>query len=251
MRWDAELYTKRHQFVSEYGESLLNYVPECDAILDVGCGTGELTQKLCRKATYVRGVDRSEAMTQKAKEQFPNLDVIPEDILHYQDAHRYDVVFSNAVFHWIPQQDQPQLLTKIGQLLKKQGLLIAEFGGAYNIEAILNAFKCALRTKGVTSQLHFYFPDPRTYQQLLEQQGFTIKRLSHYYRPTPLQNGYHGLPTWLRQFFAQDLENFSEQEQEEIIQQTCRKVMPCLWNGATWVADYWRMQVIASRNTRN
>ncbi|MFD1672996.1 class I SAM-dependent methyltransferase [Agrilactobacillus yilanensis] len=247
MHWDAEGYRKNQQFVAKYGTALLEDVPECDAILDVGCGTGVLTKQLCRKATFVRGIDQSAAMVRVAKSQFPNLDITVGDILQYHDAHRYDVVFSNAVFHWISRRQQGQLLAKVHQLLKQQGLLVAEFGGAYNIDQIYQAFVSVLKTYAIKSKLHFYFPDPRTYQKLLIQQGFLIKKLNHYYRPTPLENGYHGLPSWLAQFFEADLVQLPEAQQTEIIQKTCDKLMPKLWDGTSWVADYWRLQVVAQK----
>lgn len=250
MYWDADEYIRAHRFITKYGEALLNDVPDCDAILDIGCGTGELTKLLGRKATFVRGIDQSETMIQRAKAQFPTLDISVADILHYQDAHRYDVAFANAVFHWIDPKAQPRLLGKIAQLLKRRGLLVTEFGGAYNVEVIRKAFQAALHTYHAQSKLRFYFPEPKAYQKLLHRQGFIIHKLNHDYRPTPLQNGYHGLPTWLHQFFETDLKRFTPTQQADIIQRTCDKAMPQIWDGTSWIADYWRLQVVAEKKTK-
>lgn len=247
MLWDAEDYIQKHRFTTNYGGSLLKDVPECDAILDVGCGTGALTKLLSRKATFVRGIDHSKEAIQEAKRQFPNLDVSLADILDYEDAHRYDLVFSNAVFHLIPEQKQSQLLIKIRKLLSLQGLLITEFSGAYNYAKIRKAFDVSLKRYHKKSTLRFYLPGPMTYQHLLQQEGFIAQTLCHVYQPTTLPDGYHGLPTWLTQFFKSDLARFSSEEQKDIIQQTCDQLMPELWDGTSWYLDCWQLQVIAQK----
>lgn len=136
MDWNAALYRKSHGFVAEYGKNLLACVPE-DAgqcILDFGCGTGELTAALARKAGQVIGVDQSAAMIRAAREKYPG----PE--YHVLDAAglavqgwtaRFDLVFSNAVFHWI--QDQDALLRALHAVLKPGGLLVCEFGAQGNV----------------------------------------------------------------------------------------------------------------------
>ena len=86
MDWNAALYRKSHGFVAEYGKNLLACVPE-DAgqcILDFGCGTGELTAALARKAGQVIGVDQSAAMIRAAREKYTG----PEN--HVLDAARID-----------------------------------------------------------------------------------------------------------------------------------------------------------------
>ncbi|MCH4171658.1 MAG: methyltransferase domain-containing protein [Lactobacillus sp.] len=249
MHWDAEEYDHDHGFVAKYGENLLQFVPDCNAILDIGSGTGELTRLLTHKATFVRGIDSSWEMVKQAKLQFPQLDVMQANILTYEDAHRYDVVFSNAVFHWIPPKDQNLLLAQITKLMQPNGLLIAEFGGAYNIEYICDAFKHSLAHYGLRSSLNFFFPHAKPYQELLEQHGFEVKRLSHYYRPTQLADGHHGLANWLRQFFATDLDPLPEVVQKAIIDNTYAQLAPILWKDGYWQADYWRMQVVAQLTT--
>ena len=137
MDWNPALYRKSHGFVAEYGKNLLACVPE-DAgqcILDFGCGTGELTAALARKAGQVIGADQSAAMIRAAREKCPG----PE--YHVLDAAglaaqgwtaRFDLVFSNAVFHWI--QDQDALLRTLHAFLKPGGLLVCEFGAQGNVQ---------------------------------------------------------------------------------------------------------------------
>jgi len=72
MKWNFTVYYKKHNFVSEYGKGLLEFVPKNDgqAILDLGCGTGILTAQLADLCNKIVGVDNSQSMIEKASEQF-------------------------------------------------------------------------------------------------------------------------------------------------------------------------------------
>ena len=47
------------------------------------------------------GVDSSQSMIKRAKEQYPNIEFMVCDALELPFNRQFDVVFSNAVFHWI------------------------------------------------------------------------------------------------------------------------------------------------------
>ena len=48
MKWNSRLYDQSHDFVAKYGEGILSYLqPEIhETILDLGCGTGDLTKQI-------------------------------------------------------------------------------------------------------------------------------------------------------------------------------------------------------------
>ena len=131
--WNADLYDSKHDFVSEYGKGLLGFVPENknQSILDLGCGTGTLTAQLSNLADTVIGVDSSASMIAKAKEQYANIQFMVCNALALPFEEQFDVVFSNAVFHWIT--DHNVLLHNIHKVLKPGGLLVCEFGANGNI----------------------------------------------------------------------------------------------------------------------
>ncbi len=79
MRWDSGLYDHKHDFVSKYGEDLieiLNPKPG-EEILDLGCGTGDLADKISGKGAHVTGIDSSKEMIDAAREKYPwiNFDI--------------------------------------------------------------------------------------------------------------------------------------------------------------------------------
>ena len=72
-----------------------------ETILDAGCGTAHLTQKIAERGARVRGIDASPAMITEARLRFPTLDLEVMDITEMAFEAPFDAVFSNAVLHWI------------------------------------------------------------------------------------------------------------------------------------------------------
>jgi len=247
MKWNAELYQDKHDYVAEYGKSLLAYVANDSAqvILDLGCGTGELTYELSQKAGVVIGVDGSESMINNAKEKYPEIEFYVMDACNLKWENYFDVIFSNAVFHWIP--NQTNLLDSIYRALKPNGKLICEFGAHGNIANIQRAFQTAASGYGYDYVSQFYFPAVCEYTQLLENAGFNIEFITDYDRPTALKDGRLGLRNWLNQFFASDLSKFTASQQSDIFEAVEDNLRSKLWNGERWTADYRRIKVIASK----
>ena len=51
IEWNSEFYDEKYSFVYHYGKSLINLLDpkENQRILDVGCGSGQLTLKISKK----------------------------------------------------------------------------------------------------------------------------------------------------------------------------------------------------------
>lgn len=243
--WNAILYDNKHNFVAEYGKGLLEFVPKNknQSILDLGCGTGTLTSQLVNFADTVVGVDSSESMIEMAQKQYTDIKFIICDALKLPFNKQFDVVFSNAVFHWIA--DHNALLNQVHKVLKPNGLLICEFGANGNIATIENAFMKVCRDSGYEYNPKFNFPTSEQFADLLKKNNFSIDKIYDYDRPTPLKDNEEGLANWIRQFFASDLEFMSEKSQAEIIKKVEDLTRGSLWNGSKWIADYRRLRVIA------
>ncbi len=245
MDWNAELYDNKHNFVAEYGKGLLEFVPlnKEQAILDLGCGTGTLTGSLLPLARRVVGVDNSKTMIDKAKEQNSDMEFFVCDALKLPFEHEFDVVFSNAVFHWI--SDHNLLLDNIHRALKPKGMLICEFGGEGNISTVENAFSEACSEYGIVYIPKFNFPSVKIFSDCLSANGFTIERIYDYDRPTALKNGEKGLENWLRQFFALSLDTMPKEIGNAVIRRVEETTKAKLWNGNEWIVDYRRLRAIA------
>ena len=96
-------------------------------VIDLGCGTGLLTQALHRElsATETIGVDSSEAMLDRARAlEGEGLRFERGDIGSLQVTPPFDVVFSNAALQWVV--DHHALFAKLAELLVPGGELAVQ-----------------------------------------------------------------------------------------------------------------------------
>lgn len=97
------------------------------SILDVGCGTGILFNYFIKyNAKSITGIDISKNMIDIAKLKYPNIKLICDNILFFDDENKYDVV---VLYNTLPHiYDLDLLFTNIKKLLIKDGKLIIAFG---------------------------------------------------------------------------------------------------------------------------
>jgi trans-aconitate methyltransferase len=251
-RWDAALYQGRHGFVWEYGEELLNLLsPQPgEYILDLGCGTGQLTQQIALTGAEVMGIDGAPTMIEQAKQNYPHLEFAVADARDFQVEQPFDAVFSNAVLHWI--LEPAAVIGCIHQALKPGGRFVAEFGGKGNIGAIASSLYSVLSQIGCTSPERlspWYFPSIGEYTNRLEHQGFDVTYAVLFDRPTPLEDGEAGMANWLRMFASRFLDTLSVEQQTQVIQAVEQRLKPTQYQERTWIADYRRLRVVAIKTS--
>lgn len=104
-------------------------------VIDLGCGTGELTRELHRKlgARQALGVDNSDAMLKEsARFAGEGLEFAKADIGSFEDSiagrmnngQPFDVVFSNAALHWLDHHEQ--LFPRLWRMLAPGGQLAVQ-----------------------------------------------------------------------------------------------------------------------------
>ncbi len=127
--WNPQQYEKFKDQRSQPFFDLMNLLqPQKDAeVIDLGCGTGELTAKLHEhlKAKRTIGIDSSEEMLKKAAAfAGGGLDFQAGDIETWQSENSADVVFSNAALQWC--SNHPRLFRKIKEALRENGQLAVQ-----------------------------------------------------------------------------------------------------------------------------
>ena len=103
VKWDTEGYIENFGFVHEYGEDVISLIDAKPGsfVIDLGCGSGALSEKLREKGYEVLGIDASEDMVKAASESYPDIRFVCGDAVSFKPERGADVVFSNAVMHWI------------------------------------------------------------------------------------------------------------------------------------------------------
>lgn len=247
-KWSPDLYDNQHSFVYKYGENLLNLLSPRpgENILDLGCGTGHLTSLIAGSGADVTGVDSSPEMVAKAKALYPHIRFEVGDATDFSSPDSFDAVFSNAVFHWIPQQDK--VLKCVYNSLKPGGRLVADFGGERNVQSIINAIRSSLMDRGYVknSQMNFwYFPSLREYLGLLENNNFRVDYAAYYSRETELADTSEGIKNWVRMFGLKFFEGLSTAEVDDILGEVQDRVRETNYRDGKWYADYKRINVVA------
>ncbi|RAK02238.1 trans-aconitate methyltransferase [Larkinella arboricola] len=248
MQWNADLYTEKHAFVFQYGAGLIDVLnPQPgELILDLGCGSGELTQQLANRGATVIGLDASASMLDKARQQFPELDFQLADATRFEVPQRFDAIFSNATLHWIT--DYEAVIRQMHQHLKPGGRLVAEFGGKGNVQQITDEVVRQLRLRGYDRTVSWwYFPSVGEYATALEKHGFRVQLAQHYDRDTLLDDPENGLTDWIEQFGPNFFEGVSTADRADILEATKATLKPVLFRDGRWYADYKRLGVVAIR----
>jgi len=151
-------------------------------VLDVGCGDGGLTVELARRVSngQVLGIDSSAAMIAHACEAHPETDH-PNLRFRQMDARSidlpamFDLVFSNAALHWVP--DHRAFLQGAARALRAGGRLIVSCGGKGNANDVFKALRSEIRLPAWRTFFRnlrkpYFFYSDADYQVWLPEAGF-------------------------------------------------------------------------------
>jgi len=168
--WDAGLYL---QFANERARPAADLIARIalrgsSQIADVGCGPGNSARMLHARwpEATITGVDNSAEMLAEASAAHPDWKWIQADAATWKSEQRFDLVFSNAALHWLP--DHAGLFPRLFEMVSP--------GGALAVQMPANFHAPSHRIMGEVAQ------DPR-WRDALENAsaGIGVEPLSFYY----------------------------------------------------------------------
>jgi SAM-dependent methyltransferase len=244
--WDPKAYGQNGAFVHELAGGALEWLAAQpgERILDLGCGDGQLTQRIAATGADVAGADASPQMVAAARSRGVSADEADAESLPYASG-TFDAVFSNAALHWV--RDQDAMLAQVRRVLKPGGRFVAEMGGHGNIAAIRVALMAVLAGHGYGGREDDvnYYPTVDGYTGRLTRHGFRVQQIALIPRPTPLAES--GMAGWLRTFRRGVLDSLPEPLRETVVEETSALLAPALRDEeGNWTGDYVRLRFIAT-----
>lgn len=215
-----------------------------ERILDVGCGTGRLTEQIAAAGADAVGLDASAEMLDGARSAYPDLAFVRADARRFSFAEPFDAVFSNAALHWIPEQDA--VLESVASALRPGGRFVAELGRTGNVQSIVDAVTDVAATRGYDVESPWYFPSVGGYATKLETHGFEVRYGALFDRPTKLDGGTEGLASWLGLFGDGLLSPVPADERREVVAAVEDRLRDGQFENGNWIADYQRLRVVAA-----
>jgi len=108
--WDPDRYRRYAGHRYRPGLDLIARIPPIapSTVIDLGCGTGELTAALAERfpTARVTGLDSSPEMLAKARAAFPAIDWVGGDIRHWRPTAPVGLIYTNAALHWVDGHDR-------------------------------------------------------------------------------------------------------------------------------------------------
>jgi trans-aconitate 2-methyltransferase len=188
--WDARTYDVSSEPQQAWASDVLARVDGIAAdatVLDVGCGTGRVTEALL--ALVPRGrvlaLDASADMVALARERLGDRATVwCQDVLELDLHEAVDAVVSTAALHWVPDHDR--LWARLARALRPAGVLEIQCGGQGNIDGVREAIELAARDVApeLVGWSPWVFAGPEETERRLQLAGFASIRCWLVARPT-------------------------------------------------------------------
>lgn len=193
-RWDARTYDQTSAPQQAWASTVLarleGIAPDA-TVLDVGCGTGRVTEALL--ALVPRGrvvaIDASADMVALARRRLGDrAEVWCQDVLDLELDEPVDVIVSTATLHWVPDHDR--LWAQLARALRPDGMLEVQCGGEGNISAVRVVIEAVARdiAPELVDWSPWVFAGPHETERRLREAGFTATRCWLEERPTDPQH---------------------------------------------------------------
>lgn len=227
--WNAKDYQQNSTAQKQWAKELIEKLSliGSEDVLDLGCGDGNVTSEIAHRVQdgTVIGIDNSSSMITLASQQYPashypNLAFKLMDARELAFENQFDVVFSNAVLHWI--KDHKPVLAGLFKSLKPDGKILLQMGAKDGVREYLSVLDQIL----LLPEWKAYFQDfefpygfmgIEEYEVMLLAAGFQIKRVELIAKDTIHANK-EKFKGWIRTTWIPYTECVPEGKREQFIE---------------------------------
>ena len=256
--WNAAVYNRIGTPMRGWAQQVIDDLElrGDETVLDAGCGSGSVTLDLLQKLPHgkVYAVDSSPDMTANLEKDLgergiTNVVAITASLTDFTLPEQVDVVFSNAVFHWVPDDDG--LFGTLAHATKPGGRLRAQCGGAGNIARLTEATH-AVEKRAPYSEYLSGDSEFRKYRSVeearaaMERNGWRDVRGSLFEAPVTFEDEDVAV-LYLRTIILQHQvvalpEELSDRFLRDVVAETIERF------GSPFIADYVRLNLWATRS---
>ncbi len=136
------------------------FLGQDNKLLDFGCGSGAITNKLSKAVESIDAIDISSGMLEFAEKQaeinaIANINYIQASIFdeRFKDG-KYDAIVAFNVLHYI--EDMPRLIERINRLLKPNGVFISSTACLKEKRSFIGYLVFFLAKIGMMPKIFFY-----------------------------------------------------------------------------------------------
>jgi SAM-dependent methyltransferase len=248
--WHSDLYESTQAYQFEYGRDLIDDLlkPQMgERILDLGCGTGQITSTIAEKGAVVTGIDASQNMIDRARENYPGLEFLVADGADFFFPEPFDAVYSSATLHWILEPERAAAC--IARALRPGGRFVAQLSGRGSVNMVFGAAAEVLRDqKGESLKPALFFPSIGEYATILEKSGIEVVFAVMLDHMTRLDGGEEGFARWLETFAHGVLPGSTVEERRAYLPLLEVRLRDRLWKEGHWHIDYRRLRILAFKN---
>jgi trans-aconitate 2-methyltransferase len=255
--WNAEVYERIGKPMRRWAQAVIADLDlkGDETVLDAGCGSGSVTFDLLEHLPHgkIYALDASQEMVDSVAQQLSERGetrVIPmrASLTDFRLPEQVDRVFSNAVFHWIP--DDAALFSSLFAAAKPGGKLRAQCGGFGNNAHVLEATEAVRQNEPFKSHLGDFrdskkYRTPEQAKAALEAAGWADVRANLFQQPVPFDDTEEGAlyvrTILLRDHVARMPEDDGVAYSRAVVAETMRR------NGTPYTADYVRLDLWATR----
>jgi trans-aconitate 2-methyltransferase len=188
--WDAGTYDRTSEPQQTWASAVLTRlegIAKDATVLDVGCGTGRVTETLLKlvPAGRILAIDQSADMVELARERLgEGAEVWCQDVLDLDLEQSVDAIVSTATLHWVPDHDR--LWPRLARALRPAGRLEVQCGGEGNIERVRQVIDAVAREQApeLVAWSPWVFAGPEATERRLSEAGFIDARCWLEERPT-------------------------------------------------------------------
>jgi trans-aconitate 2-methyltransferase len=188
--WDAGTYDRSSAPQQDWAAPVvarLDGIAPDATVLDVGCGTGRVTEALLGLVPQGRvlALDASAAMVELARKRLGERAAVwRADVLELELDEPVDAIFSTATLHWVTDHDR--LWPRLARALRPGGRLEAQCGGAGNIDGVREVIDAVARAVApeLVDWSPWMFAAPHETDRRLRDAGFGATRCWLEERPT-------------------------------------------------------------------